>query len=68
MPDGMLLVYAIASQDPGHARAVAAASTREVDADHHRVLGECLMPGRVDQTVLELRPAARPGTGTPGLP
>jgi hypothetical protein len=56
--DGLLLVYALSAEEPARARDVAAASTHPVDRDHHRVMAEAVLPGRLDEPVLDLRPAA----------
>jgi hypothetical protein len=55
--DGLLLVYAMQSEDFARAKAVANSSTLEVDVDHRRVLRACLLPyDRSDaDVVLDLR-------------
>lgn len=57
--DGLLLVYAMQSDDFGHAKRVADASTHAVDADHRAVLRACLLPfERADaDVVLDVRPS-----------
>lgn len=55
-PDGPLLVYAMESDDIDHARAVAGASSHEVDALHRAVLKRTLLPGDVTvEPLLDLR-------------
>lgn len=56
--DGLLLVYAMQTEDPARAKAVADSSTHAVDAHHRRVLRECLLPFDRSATdvVLDLRP------------
>lgn len=56
--DGLLLVYALSADDPAQARAVAAASNHPVDREHDRLLAEAVLPGRLDEPVLDLRPVA----------
>lgn len=55
--DGLLLVYAMQSDDFARAKEVANSSTLPVDLDHRRVLRACLLPTDPADTdvVLDLR-------------
>lgn len=52
---GLLLVYALESDDVTRARNVAERSTHAVDIDHRRVLRDALLPPEpLDEAVLDL--------------
>jgi Family of unknown function (DUF6176) len=53
--DGLLLVYAIETDDLDRARAVADTSAHPVDADHRRILRDAVIASRLGDTVLDLQ-------------